>query len=491
MRYLTVVAGLVAGFAAAGPAAVDAQTSAPPMAAAAPGSRSDVDGERADLARAMRAAQDSDVQTELSILSAVIASPAFAQLTSSERHSAYLVAGLADLQTGEGAAAHPLLKAASVMPEALGLDWNGRMLAAVDNGEMDDAVLSLTTLARRFPAGLNQVDDGLVLRLAAEASTSGSAAWRDFARGLLAAGQTARATAVAGRVADPTVIVEMRAEKVFDPIIRGDPGRFDPEAAAARRIALVRAENEAASDRLAGLNALANAFTAAGRDAEALRTLDQALARAASPGDAAPFIDLKEQLIWTRYLRAYALAHLDRHDEAIDQMAQVTHEPDHVQMDQLDLIGLARMYGLVGRSQDALNAVAQVSAPDLSTYGRMQLELTRAIAQAQLGDKSRLAQAITEARPHAVEAPSEFTTLLLVAGDLDGAADLFIERLASPSERADALLDLQDWRIPAGNTAFEREVDRRLKQVRARPDVQAALARDGRIGRYDLNGPTL
>ena len=513
MRFLTVAAALAASIAAT-PIGADAQTAPPRASAAAP----DAAGVRADLARAMRAAQDNDVQGELSILAAVIASPAFAQLTSSERHSAYLVAGLADLQTGRGDAAHPLLKAASVMPEALSIDWEGRLLAALDAGAMDDAVISLTTLARRFPASVNQVEDATVLRLADEAGrlpqgatwrlellsalddahwspsdplVDASGVWRDFARGLLAARQPARAIAVAGRVTDPAVVVEMRAEKLFDPVTRADPARFDPEAAAARRIDVLRAEVEAAPDRLAGLNALANAFTAAGRDAEALRTLDQAIARGApADGSATSFTDVKDQLVWTRYLRAYALAHLDRHDEALAQMLQVTRSPDHRLLDQLDLISLARMYGLVGRSKDALNAVGQVSAPDLSAYGRMQLELTRAIAEAQLNDQPRLARAVAEARPHAAEAPSEFTTLLLVAGDLDGAAALFIERLAAPAERADALLELQDWRIPPGNTAFEREIDRRLKQVRARPDVQSALAQDGRIGHYDLNGPT-
>ena len=517
MRHFMVVAALAAGLAAASTDA-DAQISrvapAPATAAAPP----DVAATRAELARAMRAIQTDDINSELSTLAAVIGSPAFSQLTSSERHSAYLVAGLADLQTGESAAAQPLLKSASVMPEALSIDWQGRLMAAADNDDVGDAVFSLTSLARRFPTSVNQVEDGVVLRVADQAGslpqgatwrfdllsalydahwspsdplTDASGAWRDLARGLLAAGDGPRAAAVAGRVVDPAVIAEMKAEKVFDPITRADPDHFNPQAAATRRIQVLRAEAEAAPDRLAAQNAVANALTAAGRDDEALRTLDRAMARGApADGGASSFTDVKDQLAWTRYLRAYALAHLDRHDEAIDQMLRLTRSPDHVLLGPLDSIGLARMYALVGRATDALDVLAQVPPGDVSGFDRVQLELTRAVASAQLKDPPGAGRALAQARPYAPDAPGAFASLLLVQGDLDGAAALYVRRLADPMTRPDALLELQDWRIPPGNTPIEREVERRLKQLRARPDVQAAVTAVGRIGSYDLNGPT-
>jgi hypothetical protein len=76
---------------------------------------------------------------------------------------------------------------------------------------------------------------------------------------------------------------------------------------------------------------------------------------------------------------------------------------------------------------------------------------------------------------------------LLCAGDQDGAAARMIARLDDPESRADALVELQDYLPPAHPTAFRRAADARRAALKARPDVQAAVNRWGRI----LSWPTL
>lgn len=75
---------------------------------------------------------------------------------------------------------------------------------------------------------------------------------------------------------------------------------------------------------------------------------------------------------------------------------------------------------------------------------------------------------------------------LLCANDLDGAERLLIRRLEAP-DPAEMLTALQDYSGGAYAAPNLKELDRRLSVVAARPAVQAAIARTGRILKLPLS----
>ncbi|WP_416055732.1 hypothetical protein [Stenotrophomonas maltophilia] len=77
--------------------------------------------------------------------------------------------------------------------------------------------------------------------------------------------------------------------------------------------------------------------------------------------------------------------------------------------------------------------------------------------------------------------------MLIDDGDLDGAAAVLIAQLESPEERTSTLVSLQDMRVYPSLPA-EAQSDERWRALKRRADVQAAVARVGRIEQYPLYG---
>ncbi len=91
-------------------------------------------------------------------------------------------------------------------------------------------------------------------------------------------------------------------------------------------------------------------------------------------------------------------------------------------------------------------------------------------------------------REHQADAWSTFQTALVDANELEAAASLLIRRLKDPALRGDALSEMQDYRDGA-LSPVARTLAQRWRQVKARPDVQAALAEVGRIEKVSLAPP--
>jgi len=75
--------------------------------------------------------------------------------------------------------------------------------------------------------------------------------------------------------------------------------------------------------------------------------------------------------------------------------------------------------------------------------------------------------------------------MLLDEGNLDGAAAVLIEQLRSPTDRGEALASLQDMRTYP-SLPGDVKIDAAWRALKQRADVQAEVARVGRIERYDL-----
>ncbi len=74
--------------------------------------------------------------------------------------------------------------------------------------------------------------------------------------------------------------------------------------------------------------------------------------------------------------------------------------------------------------------------------------------------------------------------------DLDGAAATIIRQLEDPDRRTAALVDLSDFDDPPAVLPVD-PIEVNLKKVKARPDVQAAIARAGGTRRIHLQNEEL
>lgn len=343
---------------------------------------------------------------------------------------------------------------------------------------------------------------GAVLRAARTSDPTGAAALRvydvllrhenvyaqqefarvDHARLMLIAGDVAGARQRIGAVTDPRIVLSIRIDRTFDPL-RADPAferSLDLRVAQEAHVREAREIMARTPRQLTPVLMLAQALRALGRSREALTEIDRVLTRAEAPEGPTQFDDHDAQLNWLLNERAYALYDLNRADEARDTLrrAALSHEGAGINVSQA--INYASMLVAEGRPQEALTALTLVG--DASPYGNMWSASVRACAAEQLGDAAQRDEALAFLRAHEADNPAALARGLLCVNDLDGAAALYIRRLANPELREDALLALQIYRAYARTPlTFDALLDQRLAIVRNRPDVRAAAEAVGRI----------
>ena len=140
----------------------------------------------------------------------------------------------------------------------------------------------------------------------------------------------------------------------------------------------------------------------------------------------------------------------------------------------------------MARPRDALAAVQDFDPRHASPYGVMAWESDLACAYAQLDDRANLEATMSYMKAHAQDAPKLLEQALLCAGDEDAVAKTIIAHLADPETRGATLAEMQDYlRLPTEPAWGARMIDRRMT-IRSRPDVEAAIAKVGRIGAYPL-----
>ncbi len=473
-----------------------------------------VDAERNALKDGVEATRNSDSGRGLAILKDVMAAPEFAQLSEDEQHTALLFAGLDSLDAADFKAAEDLLKKASLMPEAQGVDWHERFIASYSNSDMADAALCLETIAARWPATLTKVKDRAVSRMIRDIrklsdgkdrqfdlisalddahwapqdpATDVSQVWRDFVRDLLAKGAVKRAQTAAEDVRNPYILISMKVDHRFDPIVQSAPDRFVVATAMSRYLDDLHGKMTAHPSSLKVVNQLAFALSWEGRPDEALKLVDDALLKALPPdGSKSSFADAEDQVIWTMNARSRALVLLGRPDEAAAQLERAARRPENGAVNVSQAINLGHLYAHMGRPADAIAAVADVAPRNVSPYGLLAAEEVRALAYAQTGDTAALAKSIALARTKVDELPDVLADMLFFANDLDGVAKLYIQGLSDPDRRSDVLLELQDWRKPPPLSAFDVELAHRMDAVRNRADIRAAVAKFGHIETFAL-----
>lgn len=306
--------------------------------------------------------------------------------------------------------------------------------------------------------------------------------WVTLATLQVEAGQNEKVPATLERIDTPTALVRLRSDKRFDRFLRRDDPLHDPVAAARRQIDRLRVETMLRP----GLNdtavELANALMIAGDLREVVGMTD-ALAAAANEATTAPREDAAS-IAWMLDTRSRALRRLGENDRAVaNQLIAVrmaAANGDAVNQN----LNLAALYMALQRPLMAREVLNTVGA-DMSDYGRSTHAVVSLMVARQLKDDAAAQQAWTVLQANRTETPGHYRDALLTDNRMDEAAQTVIAQLADPLRRGAVLLELQDMRdgplLPG-----EADYSARWKQMEQRADVQAAVARVGRMETYPL-----
>jgi tetratricopeptide (TPR) repeat protein len=413
------------------------------------------------------------------------------------------------LESGRAKEAYPEIKSVTdAGTDTTGNFWYLRMWAAEVLHEDADSLDAFTVLAKRWPERLRDFNDEYVYNELRASRNKGAlrarrtaamlalyeSGWKPqnvfavtdgqrlgLAMALLDEGKTDKAREVTATITYPKTIGALRMQRRFDGVISAVQSQQDLARASDARTETVRSQVSAAPDKLAGANALAAELYNRGRLEEALAVVDEAIARAEpANGGKTPFTDM-EELRWSYDRRAQILLFLGRGDEAVAAMktgaARLEHGVDNVSQ----TLNLGEFYVLLGRPREALDLVEPVGSSSVSGYGRMVREGIRASAYALLHDEAKLKEPLDYLKAHRTDSPTALLDALVAVGDDEGAAREIVALLADPDWRAITLEDLQDYIIPNTAPSSIKARDARLRAVRERPDVKAAIAPYGRV----------
>jgi tetratricopeptide (TPR) repeat protein len=406
--------------------------------------------------------------------------------------------------------AYPLFKMTSQMSMATEADWSNRFLAAQAMGDRADAMRALTFIARRWPEKLRSLDSVSINRtlFGAEARTDRSdarfqllealyaaqwkidygfepsEAWADFARLLLERGDVERATAVSSRITSPRVLLALRVDKRFDPVVHAAPARFDIDKAMAEEVTTLERLSAASPRQLALKYELIYACLEAGRAEHALQLADAILS---DKSRETAYDDYEDQINWILDARADALRRLGKWREAQHYYEQAAAHPEHGGPNVSNAINLGGLHAEFGRSREALAALGEMVFEDqgISEFGGMQIHHVMLLAALASRDAPAKEDALEFMREHQSAALSTYQKALVDANHMEDAASLLIRRLQDPALRGGALADMQEYRSEAQSPVV-RTYEQRWRQIKARSDVRVALAAVGRIEKFSL-----
>lgn len=276
------------------------------------------------------------------------------------------------------------------------------------------------------------------------------------------------------------VLMDLSVDQRFRAML---PPDLDLRAAVEHDLAEARAIMAAHPDRLSAVIETAGILRQLGRPQESLALLEAARVRI--EGDGEPFSDADDNLNWWWDALGRAHAMLGHVDAAVAAFRTGAALGENGNANVSQVINLAHLQNRAGRPRDALATLAPF-AEDLgaSPHGLAEMRLARGCANALAGNRAAAAADRAWLRENAPDHPA-LTSLLLCMNDLDGAAAAVIARLGDPQRRSNALLELSDYAAPPVALPRDRLASR-FAALKARPDVQAAIARAGGIRRFNV-----
>lgn len=437
--------------------------------------------------------------------------PGFVESAEELRQGLALAAGGIAYDLESWAEAHREFRDALSLGPDDGEVWGLAVHAAVKAGEFEDAADWGATLAERWPEQLRELEDDTVAYAAYRSEAGGdnryrllagmfrsnyarkdgagiTELWFDLMAMQVQRGLLDEARNTLRRVDDPWSLLKVQADDRFAAL---RPSlRAEQEVGRATDAMLERLEQLARRNpRMLRFSVdLAYRQLEAGRHALALATLDALLVRIRAPAGSREFDDLADQMPWILDYRSNALRGLGRWEESLAQMREASVAAGTSGDKVSQKINLAGLYNSMGQPRQAREQVAGLSPDRASPYGRMMIAAVRAESAAQLGEQDELESQLEYMHLNRDAAPMAYLLALLTAGQSQAAARQFQDMLADPDERADLLVAVQEYPLPA-LSARGAVIHERWRQLLQRSEIAQAIREAGTVGRYQLAHP--
>lgn len=455
---------------------------------------------------AIEAVRQDDCTTAMRLVTPLIAadpSPLPVQM----RPFAYNIMAGCKFRAGAMEEAYRYAVAATAIDGAPDELWQFRFAIALQGRSFDDAIGTVEAMARDHPGALNKTAARWFYDLDNKLGAGGTVAQRrrllavmtggryvpvdpmasiDYFHYRLAvlltdAGDHAGAAREMSWVHNPSVL----RDTYFDPRLRPTlPRDFDLRQSVEQGVASLRVLAGQHPDLIAPVVREAGYLRALGRPQEAVQALEALRPRIGRTG---AFSDAAEQTSWWWDMLADNEGALGRYDDSVASLHAGADAGENGGANVSQVINLAGNQLQYDHPGDALATIAlfDKAKRNVSGYGMMQIQAIRGCARARAGKPGDAAAELSYLRAHEKDDPAALTNLLTCLGDLDGAAASFVRRLDDPAERVEALKKLSDYDASPVKLPDDPFVAS-LPALKARADVQAALARAGGALRIHL-----
>jgi tetratricopeptide (TPR) repeat protein len=436
-------------------------------------------------------------------LTTILADRQFAQLSKVKQGEAYSGAGWAALRTSNYPRARDMFARATILDPDDSDNWIRLATLDDDLKDFDAAAIALTSFARKSPDRLDEQVD-FIIQLANQAEKDSkprlellqtlfdldwrpmplgaSDLWFDLALARIQLGQPEAARKVIERITWPGKLVQLRSDKRFDGLVDPTLPQFDVARAASRQVDEIRVQAILHPTKLQNAVELTYVMLADGMNEATLELTDEILAGIAASTDKPPFEDMGRQ-VWIMNNRSLALYRMGRIPEALEQLerASKVDEDGHANVSQV--LNLGEFYCGLERGDDAMATAARTGSTVDDLHSMSQASLFHCAALLK-GDKAIAAKAMEYLRKNRKDDQSAYLNALVRSNQLDEAARIVIELLASTTYRNPMLYDLQDF-PDASTLPGDVAANARWKAILGRKDVREAVDRVGRTQHYD------
>lgn len=496
MRHAILVSGIVLALGIFTVPAAFASAGAPTISADSPLIR--------HVESAARARARGNHRESLKLWDAAIADKDFARLAEKDQAMIFLQARLSAFELKQYDVAYRYTVEATHREGVDADDWRNRLAYEILEKHFADAVQTVEEMASRNRGALNTIpppwfdvldrevkaDAPLQRRLIKALATayrpddpaqSADRFKRRYAAILTDAGEKAEAWELARAIVSSGVLIDLSLDSRLRDAL---PAGFDGRAEVERNLNTARRDAADHPESLSTLLVVTRYLRQLGRMEEAQELLE---AVGTDKQGSVKFKDWETNRVWLSDTLARIYLRLGRYDDAVAafRRAMKFKEGDGRNVSQTINLGYAQLR--FGRPGDALATVSLLKpeSAKLSAYGWMEMRGLQGCARLALGQAAAAKDDLDYVAAHEQDNPDVLTMLQLCAGDLDGAAAAIIRRLDDPELRPAALRYLSDYDPPPASYPVS-PVDTRRGELKARPDVQAAIARAGGIRRFRL-----
>jgi beta-barrel assembly-enhancing protease len=441
-------------------------------------------------------------------LQSEIEGPGFRRMSQDDQYHALHQGAFVGLYHGDKDLGYSYLLRLTAMPKANVAAWQDLTNFAYTLKHPDDSARGLIELARRWPEEVPKLDERVVASALAAIHSQPrekhltslwalyqaqfklkwgyepSSAWRDLTLLLLESDRLTDAADVAGHITSSKMLMVIRSDRRFDAVVAARPDRFEVESAAHEELRFAQTLSDG-NPQLLDLKVDVVISLQRLRDYGAmLAVADELKMEIASTNfPRRLYTDYDDKYRWLLYERAMALERMGRSDEAVKELQAASRLSEEGARNVSQSISLGALLCRLNRPGEALAAIADVGP--VSEYGSAEIEVIRLQAALQLKDEPQAAKSLQSLQINRASQPEKYELGLVLAGQMDRAAQSLMARLRDPVKRQDAFELVQDF-PPLPSAKFEQDTDELWRLLVARADVQSAIDKVGRAGRYHM-----